>query len=91
MGPLKYVFIDSCSTTKTEEMSGSIVKKQDAPRGSNTIKKAVPARAKLKSAGNIKTNYAGSGTASSKMQSGDEEQYSTFINADASSWLGCLV
>ncbi len=64
-----------------------ITKTSDAPRGSNTTKKAVPARAKLKSAGHVKNNGAGSGTVSPEIPSGDGEQSFSFINDDASSFL----
>ena len=70
-----------------ELLPGATIKTEDIPRGSNTIKTRVPARAKLKAAGNIKTNDEGCGTASPEIQSGDGTQYFTFINEDASSFL----
>jgi hypothetical protein len=51
----------------------------------STSEKRVPVRAK--SSGHIKSNDAGSSTASPEMPSGDGHQYFTFINEDASSFL----
>ena len=65
-----------------------IIKTADAPRGeigSNITKMEVRPRAK--STRNSKIDDTGSGTASTELSSGDDKQFFTFINDDASSFL----